>query len=126
MEEVHDYKITPKVKEPPIGIRVSGKVDQAQEQEWINTFNSLTAQHNKINVLVVIDNTFSAGLEAAFTDLKWTLGHMNHMNKLAIVSSGRVIKELVDIDSFFAKMVNIEEKYFDVNELETAWNWIKS
>lgn len=109
-----------------IGIRVSGKVDQAQEQEWINTFDSLIAQHNKINVLVVIDNTFSVGLEAAFTDLKWTLGHMNHMNKLAIVSSGRVIKELVDIDSFFAKMVNIEEKYFDVNELETAWNWIKS
>tara|TARA_R110002012_G_scaffold224450_2_gene396430 strand:+ start:2187 stop:2552 length:366 start_codon:yes stop_codon:yes gene_type:complete len=109
-----------------IGIRVSGKVDQAQEQEWINTFDSLIAQHNKINLLVVIDDTFSVGFEAALTDLKWTFGHMKHMNRLAIVSSGRVIKGLVEIDSFFAKMVNIEEKYFDVNELETAWNWIKS
>jgi hypothetical protein len=109
-----------------IGIMVTGKVDQAEEEKWISTFNALIAQHDKINVLVLIDDNFDIGLKAAYEDLKWTFGHLKHIDKLAIVSTRRVIKWLVEIDSPFAKMVNIEEKYFDVNELNKAWAWVKS
>ncbi len=109
-----------------IGIMVTGKVDEAEEKKWISTFDALIKQHDKINVLVLIGDNFDIGLKAAFEDIKWTFGHLEHMDKLALVSTRCVIKWLVEIDSPFAKMVNIDEKYFDVNELSKAWAWVKS
>lgn len=109
-----------------IGIQVSGKVDRAEEQKWISTFDSLIKQYDKINLVVVIDDNVDMTLDAFFDDIKWTFSHLKHMNKLAIVSTSRVIKWLVEADRPFAKMVNIDEQYFTVNELSKAWAWVKN
>ncbi|GAC33123.1 SpoIIAA family protein [Paraglaciecola polaris] len=108
-----------------IGIQVSGKIDKAEEQKWIDTFNKLIAKHQQINVLISLVGDIDVGVEVAYEDLSWTLHHLSNMNKLAFVSSSRVLKWLVAVDSPFAKLVGIDEKYFTPQELQDAWSWVK-
>ena len=108
-----------------IGIQVNGRIDKAEEEKWIVIFDKLIKEHQTINVLVLLNGKIDIGIDVAYEDLKWTMDHMSNMNKLAFVSSSRVLKWLVAIDSPFAKLVGIDEKYFTSDELQDAWDWVK-
>lgn len=109
-----------------IGIEVSGKIDAEQEDHWIGIFDKLLEEHDKINVLVVLDGKINFGVDVAYADLKWTFKHLKNMNKLAIVSDSHVLKWLVAIDSPFGKLVGISEKHFEKSQLDEAWDWAKA
>jgi hypothetical protein len=50
---------------------------------------------------------------------------MKSLNKIAIVSTSKIWKWLVSIDSLFAPLLGIGEKHFDVPEIEDAWKWTR-
>jgi hypothetical protein len=47
------------------------------------------------------------------------------MNKIAIVSSSKVLAWLVAADSPFGKLAGISEKHFETSQLQDAWSWVK-
>tara|TARA_R110000764_G_scaffold99821_2_gene184609 strand:+ start:221 stop:706 length:486 start_codon:yes stop_codon:yes gene_type:complete len=118
-------KLLSKSEGATIGIQVGVKIDKAEEEKWIVIFDKLLEEHRTINVLVLLDGEIKVGLDVVYEDLMWTLHHISNINKLGFVSSSRVLKWLVAIDSPFAKLVGMDEKYFTSDELQDAWDWVK-
>jgi hypothetical protein len=108
-----------------IGLEVSGKIDSEEENKWIEIFDKLIEDHDRINILILLDGKINYGLEAAYDDLKWTFKNLKHMNKIAIVSSSKVLAWLVAADSPFGKLAGISEKHFETSQLQDAWSWVK-
>lgn len=109
-----------------LGFEIDGKVTDEQGQELIARFERALKDHEQLNILIVLNEDASWGVDAGFEDIKWVLRHMKNMHKIAIVSSSTVWKWLVSIDSFFAMLAGIQEKHFDHADLQAAWQWLKS
>ncbi len=108
-----------------LGVEITSKVSLEEEKEWIERFEKVIKKRGKISALVVLGEQASWGIDAGIEDLKWIMTHMKQFNKIAIVSERNVWKWLVAIDSPFARMVGIGEKYFELSELADAWKWVK-
>ena len=109
-----------------LGFEITGKVTLEEEKAWIEKIEDALKTHEKLNVLVVLNEGASWGLDAGIEDIKWITTHTKNIHRIAFVSSSSVWKWLVSIDSFFASMVGIEERHFDHADLPAAWNWIKN
>ena len=106
-----------------LAFEVTGKVSIEDEKAWVETLNALKDNYDKFNVMVVLGNNASWGMEAGIADIKWIMKHMDKFNKIAIVADSTVWKWLIKVDSFFAKFVGIDEKFFEVKDIEEAWKW---
>jgi len=109
-----------------IGFSVSGKAGLAEEQAWNETIEQAIKEHNKISMLIVLSEGVHWGVDAAWRDIKWIFAHMRHFDKIAIVSSSSTWHWLITIDSFFAALMNIDERHFSTSEIDNAWAWLKN
>lgn len=108
-----------------LGFEIASKVTLEEEKAWIARIEQSLNDHDRINVLAVLDKGAGWGVQAGIEDLKWIMKHMNRINKIAIVSDSATIKWLIAVDSQFARLAGIGEKYFDTAHLADAWSWIK-
>jgi hypothetical protein len=120
------YTILPRSQGPILGVEVTGKITIDQERELIAKAEELIAAHEKISVLVALGEHAGISMEAVVSDIKWALTHMKQLNKIAIVTDSEMLAALVAVDATFAKMVGIQEKHFDRDEIDIAWHWIES
>ncbi len=109
-----------------LGFEITGTVTVAEQLKWIEKIEETLSVHEKVNILVVLNEGASWGLDAGIEDVKWVMRHMSRIKKIVFVSSSNVWNWLISIDSFFAGMVGIQEKHFDHADLEAAWVWIKA
>ena len=119
------YKILPRSAGPVLGIEVSGKLDIDQERELIAKAEDLLKSHDKLSFLVVLGGHVGASFEAAAADIKWLLTHLNKISRLAIVTDSKLLAALIATDATFAKLMSIEEKHFDKDQIDAAWDWIE-
>ena len=108
-----------------LGVKVSGKVSLEMEKEWIEIVNKVVEEHGKISCMVVLDKDASWDLDAGIEDFKWMMGHIKDMKKICIVSGSKFWEWYVALDRPFAKMFDIQEKYFKPEDIEDAWKWLK-
>jgi hypothetical protein len=108
-----------------LAYEVTGKVSIEDEQEWIESLNNNINKYDKFNVMVVLGGNASWGMEAGIADIKWIMKHMDKFNKIAIVADSAVWKWLIKVDSFFAQFVGIDEKFFEVEDTDKAWEWVQ-
>jgi hypothetical protein len=108
-----------------LGFEITSKVSLAEEKAWITRIEKALSEHEKISVLVILDEKAGWGIDAGIEDLRWIMTHMKKINKIAIVSERPVLKWLIAVDSQFAKLVGIGEKYFELSQLADAWSWVK-
>ena len=108
-----------------LAFEISDKVSLEDEKSWIARLNVITDEYEKFNVMIVLGENASWGMDAGLADIKWLSKHMDKFNKIAIVSQSSVWKWLVKVDSFFAGFVGINEEYFDVSEIDEAWEWVE-
>ncbi|MCP4340546.1 MAG: STAS/SEC14 domain-containing protein [Desulfobulbaceae bacterium] len=116
----------PESADKTLGFEITGKVTIEEEKEWIQKIEDSLRTHEKLNILVVLNEGASWGINAGIEDIKWIMTHMKSIHKIAIVSSSSVWKWLVSLDSFFASMVGIEERHFAHSDLPDAWEWIRN
>ena len=107
-----------------LAYEIAGKVSLEDEQAWIESLNEDINKYDKFNVMVILGENASWGMDAGISDIKWIMKHMDKFNKIAIVADSTVWKWLIKVDSFFAKFVGIDEKFFEVKETEQAWEWV--
>ncbi|MEE4012643.1 STAS/SEC14 domain-containing protein [Roseibium sp. FZY0029] len=120
------YTILPRSQGAVLGVEISGKVDVDQEKSLIAKAEELIEEQGKISVLVVMGDHVGVSFEAAKEDIRWVLANMQHLNKIAIVTDSKLLAALVAIDATFAKMLGIQEKHFDRDEIDIAWHWVES
>jgi len=107
-----------------LAYEVAGKVSLEDEQAWIESLNEDINKYDKFNVMVILGENASWGMDAGIADIKWIMKHMDKFNKIAMVADSTVWKWLIKVDSFFAKFVDIDEKFFEVKDTDKAWEWV--
>jgi hypothetical protein len=120
------YTILPRSQGAVLGVESSGKIDIDQEKNLIAKAEEMIEDQGKISVLVVLGDHVGVSFEAAKADIRWVLANMQHLNKIAIVTDSKLLAALVAIDATFARMVGIQEKHFDRDEIDIAWHWIET
>ena len=108
-----------------LGFKITGKVNLAKEQEWINKFDKAIEKYGKVSALVILDEDASWGVKTGIEDLKWLIIHMKNLCRIALVSDSEVWQWIINIDSLFAAMMGIGEKHFASSEIDEAWTWLK-
>jgi hypothetical protein len=116
LEQSHDNRLA---------FRISGKVSKEEEKEWIKRFENIIERYGKFRVMVILDESAKWGIEAGIDDLKFAISHVKNFEKLAIISTSKVMKTLVAIDAFFASFMNIGEKHFTPDQTDEAWHWLE-
>lgn len=109
-----------------LAYEITGKVTVEDEKAWITDLDILADKFGKFNVMIVLGENASWGMEAGIADIKWIMKHMDKFNKIAIVADSSVWKWLIKVDSFFAQFVGIDEKFFEVKDTEKAWEWVSA
>ncbi|MFT4519706.1 MAG: hypothetical protein ACI9JM_002103 [Halioglobus sp.] len=107
-----------------LAFEISGKVSIDEEKMWIARIEQALQANDKLKVMVVLGEGASWGLKAGVEDVKWVLKHMDRIERIAFVSSSKVWKWLISVDSVFAQMVGIKERHFDTAEVDDAWSWL--
>lgn len=109
-----------------LGYEISGTIGSDQERLWIADLEAALEMHKTVCVLLVLDTNAKWGVHAGVSDIKWVFSHMSKLDRIAVVSDEKVWKWFISVDSQFAKLVGIQEKFFPTEQIEEAWSWLKS
>jgi len=107
-----------------LAFEVTGKVTLEEERKWIEKFDTVLKEHQKVSVMIILGENASWGTKAGWEDIKWLIKHMKRFDKIAIVTDSIVWKWLITLDSQFAKLVGIGEKHFESAEAKKALEWV--
>jgi len=118
-------KKLPESRGKTIGYKINGKIDKLHEEAWLKGLDELIVEHGKINVLVWFDGKASWDLTAGIEDMRWVFSNYKSMGKFAVVSNTAFWKWFTALDRPFAKLVGIEERFFEEDKIEDAWKWLK-
>jgi len=117
-------EILPQSSETCIGFKVSGKVTAEDYDVLLPRLDEAIRAHGKINLLVVMgDFEGWAGLDAAKADFKLGTQQYRQVEKAAFVGDKKWQEWMVKIMDPFTRRT--DERFFDLDRLEDAWQWVK-
>ena len=117
-------EILPQSSETCIGFKVSGKVTAEDYDVLLPRLDEAISAHGKINLLVVMgDFEGWAGLDAAKADFKLGTQQYRQVEKAAFVGDKKWQEWMVKIMDPFTRRT--DERFFDLDRLEDAWQWVK-
>ena len=114
-----------------VGVEISGEYTKEDVEELEKIFEGKVAEgYDRLNLLFKIDN-LNIGkihLNAFIEDSKYALKHMDQMRHLAVVGDSKLEKVLIELDNklFGKKKEELIEKYFNVADIDKAWEFIRS
>ncbi len=108
-----------------VGYEISGKIDTEAESAWIAEIAENIKAHGPISALVYLKDDAGWGVNAGIEDIKWIMSHLKEIKKVAVVADSAAWKWLIAIDSKFAKLFGIDEKFFKSEQIDAAWVWLK-
>lgn len=114
-----------------MGVEISGEYTKKDVEELEKIFEGKVAEgHERLNLLFKIDNLNLGKIHvsAFIEDSKYALKHMDQMRHLAVVGDSKLEKVLVELDNklFGKKKEELIEKYFNVADIDKAWEFIRS
>lgn len=118
------FEILPESTETCIGFRVSGEVTAEDYAGLVPKLDEAIAAHGKINLLMVMgDFEGWSGMDAAKADLDLGTHQYRQVEKAAFVGSKNWQKWIIGALNPFTRRT--DERYFNPDELDAAWDWIK-
>ena len=66
--------------------------------------------------------------KAFFEHVVWVIRNLKHVGNLAIVAHSNILKSMIPIDNIFFERLKkgFEERYFDVSQLDKAFEFVES
>lgn len=105
-----------------IAIEFSGKATK----EDVDKFDQYVQQHfgtdHQFNVFVVIRNMDGSSLKGAYEGMKEDRKRWKQYKKVAMISEKNWVEATMKLTNY---LPGISAKYFDQNQIEEAWNWMK-
>jgi len=102
------------------------EVDEKICQKWFQ--QKLDQDYEQVNVLVKLDElkVSHSNVKAFMEDTIWALRHYKQLSHLAIVAHSRILKALVPVDNLFFQGASKgrQERYFDISQLDEAFDFI--
>lgn len=84
--------------------------------------NSVKTNHNHVNILILITQLESITFKACLESLKLLIEDRKDIKKIAVISNKSIYNLGTKIDNLFTPW---KEHYFDIDELDNAWEWLK-
>jgi len=114
-----------------VGVEISSEYTKEDVEELEKIFEGKVAEgYERLNLLFKIDDLDigKIHLNAFIEDSRYALKHMDQMRHLAIVGDSRLEKVLVELDNklFGKKREELIEKYFNVADIDRAWEFVRS
>jgi hypothetical protein len=115
-------ELLPESEKNSVGFKVSGPVSYEDIKKLEPHLEKLIEQYGKINCLIVAEEGCPqyASWRAFCEDFMWAFKHLKQLNKIAVVGHSKILKAITTVDLIFG------EKYFDLADLDKAWQYIKS
>ena len=104
-----------------IGLEAVGEITEKDIAEWEAKINKAIKKYGTVNWLFVLKTTKFESLKSMYSDMKWLLKNYVHFGKMAIVGDKKWQKLMVKADR-----LAYGEKYFDISQLDEAWDYIES
>jgi hypothetical protein len=125
------FQVLKQSKGNALGVEISGEYTKADVEEFKKAFEGKIAEgHDRVNVLVKIDklNLRKIHVNAFIEDSMYALKHLKQLRHIAVVGDSRLEKTLIKLDNklFGKKKKELIEKYFDVGEIDKAWEFVRS
>ena len=118
------FEILPESTNTCIGVKVSGKLASKDYDVLVSKLDEAISAHGKINLLMVLgDFDGWDDLDAAKADYKLGTHQYSQVEKAAFVSDKKWQGWMVKILSPMTR--HTKERYFEIDQLEDAWSWIK-
>jgi hypothetical protein len=107
------------------GVKVSGKISAKEYEEVvIDRLDAIIKEHGKARFMWYLDENFQgAEAGAIWDDTKFGFKHRNNFEKLALVGGSKWMDWLTNLSG---KIISGEIKTFPRDQLQEAWNWLKS
>ena len=105
-----------------LGIQISGKVTTEEIDEIIKELEDAIEKHGMIRLLVQMKKWKGMEAMAAFDDFHFLIRHIKDIEVLAVVGDRFWEKLWLGFGALFVKT---RTKFFEEDEYEFAWTWIK-
>ena len=125
------YKILDGSEGDVLGVEVVGGYMKKDVEELKKICDEKIAEgHDRLNFLMKIDQLDfgKSELGAFYEDSKYALSHMKNLRHIAVVGNSRLEKILIELDNRLLGKPKKEliEKYFDVADMDKAWDFVRS
>ncbi len=125
------YKILEGSEGNVLGVEVIGGYLKKDVEELKKICDDKIAEgHGKLNFLMKIDQLDfgKSELSAFYEDSKYALSHMKNLRHIAVVGNSKLEKTLIELDNKLLGKPKKEriEKYFDVGDMDKAWDFVRS
>lgn len=104
-------------------VRMSGRIETEDYERYLTHLERLIEQHGKIRVLGEVDDYHGLEAGAWWEDTKFSVHHMRHIERFAIVGGPKWWEVL---GKFLAPLTHTEARYFEPGQEEEARRWIES
>lgn len=106
-----------------VGYKAEGKLLDKDYKELIPKLEDLIVQYGKIRFLMDMTEYEGASIKAALDDIMFGIKHDKDCERCAVVGNKTWEEWMIKVSKFFMKG---EIKYFDIHEIDQAWEWLKS
>ena len=104
-----------------VGFQLSGKLHDADYQQFVPLVDAEVAKEGKVNVLAQFHDFHGRGAKALWDDVKFSTTHCTRINRIALVGEKSWEKWTAKVCKPFT-MAKI--KYFDASEIDAARAWL--
>lgn len=114
-----------------LGVEVIGGYKKEDIESLKKICDDALAQGDgRLNFLIKIDQLDfgKSELKAFYEDAKYALEHIKDLRHIAVVGHSKLEKILVELDNLLLGKAKKEliEKYFDVADMDKAWEFVRS
>ena len=116
-------QLSPILEGRTIVVRAIGKLSHEDYQAFLPSLEEILDQHEKISMLIELDEFTGWDLDAIKDDFKLGIKHYNDFERIAIVGD----KAWEHWMTLMAKpfMLGAAVRYFDRERLQAAWDWLR-
>ena len=114
------FKILERGHDDVAGLELGGDITLEDIKDVEAVFEKLFDKYDKISWVCIWTNTHYTTMRAFYEDAMWMLKHLKRFDRMAVVSDKWWKKLLINADGLI-----FGEKYFDIADLEKAWDYVE-
>jgi hypothetical protein len=105
-----------------LGYRLSGRLTEVEVKEIQREMDAAIEEHGKVRVLCEMGDFSGADPSAVWQDMKFTPTYVKDLERFALVGDKRWHKVVTELSD---KLGFADAEFFEVSQLEEAWDWIR-
>ena len=104
-----------------LGFKMSGTLHDEDYQVFVPRVDAAIAEDGKVRILAQFEDFKGWDARALWDDIKFATTHCTKIERLALVGDKAWEKWMAQVCKPFTMA---EIKYFDVHQIDDAWNWV--